>query len=257
MRHQLNHQLTLPRSRSFLSKSKQSRELFQLKRMLRISKLLPNLLLKKLPMMKPKLRQWKKRPRKIRKVLKKNSPNLTKSTKCTSRSNSNVSINSTKIRKRPTRKIKRRLRNSNWKRIPPRSKRRRELPKLNLKKLPKLQQLIKQPKISKKQMKSQRRRLRSRLKKIKRLRKRRWRRTLLSLRRRPKRIRRRRWFNKSMIRRMLERSSNLHIRKNLRLKLLALRTLERHKLNWTNKLLINFHITWRARFLIRPPNRTF
>ena len=53
----------------------------------------------------------------------------------------------------------------------------------------------------------------------------------MSLRRRPKRIRRRRWFSKSMIRRMLERSSNLHIRKNLRLKLLALRTLERHKLN--------------------------
>jgi hypothetical protein len=53
----------------------------------------------------------------------------------------------------------------------------------------------------------------------------------LSLRRRPKRIRKRRWSSKSMIRRMQGRSSNLLIRKSLKLKLLALRTLERHRLN--------------------------
>ena len=58
------------------------------------------------------------------------------------------------------------------------------------------------------------------------------------MRRSRKRIRRRRWFSKSMIRRRLERFSSLSIRKNSRLKLLILRTLERHLLNLTIKLLI-------------------
>ena len=48
------------------------------------------------------------------------------------------------------------------------------------------------------------------------------------MKRSRKRIRRRRWFSKSMIRRRLERFSSLSIRKNSRLKLLILRTLERH-----------------------------
>ena len=58
------------------------------------------------------------------------------------------------------------------------------------------------------------------------------------MKRSRKRIRRRRWFSKSMIRRRLERFSSLSIRKNSRLKLLILRTLERHLLNLTIKLLI-------------------